>query len=129
MVKAASRPRKETAQRRGAIALIGRAIGLEIVDPDFRRSVLVPTGLGEKRRHMTTGAIGFPFEERLASLGGGSVEAAPRRLGNQQRQLVKLQSCQLGGDQVLLGPDIRKTEAGSNWKRVGVVETRVVKSS
>src|ERR1017187_5466353 len=108
MVEAAFGPGEESAQRRGAVALVGRAIGLEIVNPDFRGRVHVPTRFCVKWRHMTGGAVGLALEQRLAAGGGGGVKAAARRLGNREGQLIKLQRCQLAGDQVIVGLDIRE---------------------
>jgi hypothetical protein len=62
MVEAPFGAREEPAQRSGAVAFVWRAIGLEIVDADFGGRVLVPTGFGKERRHMTGSAIGFAFE-------------------------------------------------------------------
>src|SRR5262245_23334587 len=46
VIEAALHVRPQTVERRGAIAAIGRALGLEVVDADLLGGVHVPAGLG-----------------------------------------------------------------------------------
>jgi hypothetical protein len=41
--------------------------------------------------------------------------------------LIKLQRCQLAGDQVIVGLDIREAQAGGHREGIGIVEARVEK--
>src|SRR5690349_16916743 len=56
----------QPAQRRRAVAPVGAAIGLEIVDTDLGAGVHVPSGLGEEWRHVAPPAGGLAGEDLLA---------------------------------------------------------------
>src|ERR1044072_8155880 len=56
VVEAALGVRPQPLERRRAVAVVGRAVGLEAFDADLRRQVHVPAGLGEQRRHVAGGA-------------------------------------------------------------------------
>src|SRR5437588_190395 len=81
MVEPAFLMAPEPAKRRGAVALVRRAGGLEIIDADFFCRMETPTRLGIKRRRVTGGAFCFSGEQRLSSCSRAFVIAALRWFG------------------------------------------------
>src|SRR6266536_1304189 len=57
-------------ERRGAVAVVGRPVGLEAVDPALRGPVQVPAWLGEQRRDVAARALRLAVEQELAAGGG-----------------------------------------------------------
>ena len=55
--------RAQAAERRGAVAPVGRAIGLERIDADLAGQVHVPAWLGEQRRHVARGTFGYVVKD------------------------------------------------------------------
>ena len=123
MVEAAFGAREKSAQRRGAVALVWRAIGLEIVDADFCGSVLVPTGFGKKRRHMTRCAVGFALKQRLAPSRGCGVEAAARRLLDRVEPYVKSLRHDPRIVDIGTGHGVLADEARKRWPNALVIGT------
>ena len=92
----------QCAQRRGPVTFVGRALGLKIVNANLLCLVQIPAGLGEERRHMAACTTCLAFENGLTVLSRSEIEAAGRRRGHWQRQLIEMQSWQLGSDAILL---------------------------
>src|SRR5213082_1754188 len=63
VIKTAFEMREEVANRRSAIALIQRAVGLKIVDADFRGSMQIPAGIGPEWLDVAIVALRFATEE------------------------------------------------------------------
>src|SRR5436309_8234990 len=96
VVEATLLPYEEPFERcRPVELLVGRAAGLEVVDPHLGGGVHGPAGLGEKRRHVTAGALRLAVEYGLAAARPRRVERACLGLGGGDRQLVEMQSRQL----------------------------------
>ena len=57
-----------------AVLAIGRAIRLEIVNPDVVPTVKIPTGFGEERLAVALAAPSLPVEDVVATSGGRGVE-------------------------------------------------------
>src|SRR3954454_14533578 len=91
VVKASFAPGEQTAQRSSAIALIGRSVHLEVINPDFGRRVHVPTRFSENRRHMADGTLRFVFEQNLTSARGRPIKTPFWRLRSRNGQLIKMQ--------------------------------------
>src|SRR5579859_1853167 len=88
---------KQPARERGrAIPVVRRAARLEVVDAHLLSRMQVPTGLGERRRHMAGGALALTVEDNLAARRGDRIERARWRRGRGQRELVEVQGRQLG---------------------------------
>src|SRR2546423_2419717 len=87
VIKAALLVRPRALERRRAIAMIRRAIRLEVVDADFRAGVHRPARFAEERRHVTARAARSAVKERFAACGRGPIEAPFRRRGRWNRQL------------------------------------------
>src|SRR6266704_1400051 len=60
--EAALRAREQAAQRGGPVAFVGRSERLELIDPDLRAGVHVPTGLSVERRNVALCAVGLAGE-------------------------------------------------------------------
>src|SRR4051812_49375394 len=75
----------------GAITLIGRTPGLEIVDTDLGGGVHVPARFGEQGRHVAAATGCLAVEKRLAALGGTGVKTAMGWPGSHQGELVEVQ--------------------------------------
>jgi hypothetical protein len=74
-------------ERRGSITFVGRPVGLEVVNPDLRRRVKIPSRLGKERRHVADGAgAREPDLPRRRC-----IEAPDRRLRRGQGKLVEVQ--------------------------------------
>src|SRR5262249_15633655 len=76
VIEAAFRVRPDALERRRAITVIRRPIGLEVVDADLLAGVHRPARLAVERRHVAGRAACLPLEERLAACCGRRVEAA-----------------------------------------------------
>jgi len=61
--------RPEASKRRSAVAPVGGAVGLEIVDADFLRRVQVPAGLRKDRRDVALRAPACPAEDDTPTFG------------------------------------------------------------
>src|SRR5207302_86102 len=59
VVKAALGVRHQSPKRRGPVASVRRAIGLEIIDPDLGGLVCIPSRLREDWRHVTARTPGL----------------------------------------------------------------------
>src|SRR3989442_14886675 len=79
----------QTAERRGPVAPIGRAIGLERIDSDLGGRVHIPTRLGVERRGGGGGATGAGEEEGPTPGRGRPVGRNPRRALRRGGQRVK----------------------------------------
>src|SRR5262249_49786986 len=102
VVEAALLVRPEALERRRAVALVWRALRLEVVDPDLFGGVHVPTGLRVERRHVAARAVRAAPEQLLAARGGRTIEAAARGPRRGERQLVEVKRRELGRDAVLV---------------------------
>ena len=58
---------EEPLERRRPVALVGRTIGLKIVDSNLGRRVHVPTRFGEQRGDVTRRAFPRTIEQELAA--------------------------------------------------------------
>src|SRR5947209_924989 len=68
MVEAALLVRPQPSERRGAVHMGRRAIGLEGIDPDLRGRMQVVPRLSEQRRDVAGRTFGRSVEENLAAL-------------------------------------------------------------
>lgn len=100
VIEAALGMRPQALQGRGAVAQIGSAARLKIVHADFLGRVQVPARLGKERRNVAGSAPRLPGEELLASGGGVWIEAAARRLGRGNGELIEVQRGKLRSDQI-----------------------------
>src|SRR5205085_1753507 len=69
VIEAAFRAHEESRERRGAVAIVGRARRLEVVDADLGGGVHRPARLAEERRNVARGATPAALEDRLAARG------------------------------------------------------------
>ena len=93
--------RPEAAQRRRSIALVRRALGLEVVDADLLRGVQVPARLRVERRHVARGAARLSRRRAPAPRSAAAAsKLAARRLGARQRELIEMERRQLRRDQI-----------------------------
>src|SRR6476646_10768693 len=79
---------------------------LKIIDPYFFRRMQARSWFGVERRHVATGAVGFPGEECFAAFSLSFVVAAFRRFGRWYRELIKLQGRQLCGNLIIAVPHL-----------------------
>src|SRR5262249_45663628 len=112
-------------QRRGAVAMVGIARGLEVVDADLRGGVRVPAGLRVERRGAGGGAAGLAREELAAASRRARIEAAGRRARGGDGELVEVQGRQLRGDQIGLVLDVGETRGRGDRELRGVVQASV----
>ena len=91
----------QTVERSGAIPTVRRAIGLKIVNADIRSQVHVPSRLGRQRLDMATAALAFAIENFFAARGSRMIKASFWRRRSRQRELIEMQSRQLGRDLVI----------------------------
>src|ERR1051326_1465232 len=90
VIKTALHMSEQSAQRSRAIRIIGRAIRLEIVNPDVRRLVRIPARLSKQRRNVTLSAGCFAVEDQFSASGGGSIKTAFRRCRWRDCKLIEL---------------------------------------
>src|SRR5215208_6442583 len=76
---------EEAAKRGRSIMVVGRAAGLEIVDPDLLGGMHRPSGLRVEWRHMTGTALRLPFKNGLTPGGGLLVKGVRRWRGGRNR--------------------------------------------
>ncbi len=133
VVEAALRVRPQASERRSAIAAIGSAVRLDVVDSDLRRRVQVPAGLGSDGLDVTLVALRLPGEKRVAVSRSRDVETAARRRRRRNRELVEVQVRELRRDAVVLGAQIRveipESVRGGDRKLARVVQARVPESA
>ena len=116
MIEAALHVAEKATERRGSIALIRGSAGLKVVDADFGRRVRVVTRLGEKRRYVTSRALGRPDEDRFASGRGMGIEIARGGRRCRDRKLVELEVREFGGDEVGSATDVAGPRLDGNRK-------------
>src|SRR5262245_56630009 len=100
MVEPAPQPREQATEWRRPVAVIRRPASLEVVDTDLLRGMYVPARLREERRYVAARTGPLAVEDGLATLGGLGVEAALRRRGCRDGELVEVQGRQLRRDEV-----------------------------
>jgi hypothetical protein len=81
VIEAALLMREESAQRRRAIAVIGRPVRLEAVNADLLRRVQVPSRFSPQRLGVAVAAFGFSIEEIVASLRSSRIDQLRIDLG------------------------------------------------
>src|SRR3954449_4400440 len=101
VIEAALQPREQSTERRRAIALVRRALRLEVVDANLGRLVEVPARLGEQRLDVAARASRAAGEDLLACFGRAWIKAAGRRTRRIERELVELQRRQLRRDEIV----------------------------
>src|SRR5690349_2552538 len=125
--------RPQAVQRRRAIAIVGRALCLEIVEADQARGVgraivEVPARLGERWRSVTASAS-FGVEEFLTALRRCRIEASLGRCRSGKRELIRLERCQFGSDQISLTRrrrNVVEVIGGGNGKLRRIPQPRVL---
>ena len=68
MVEAAFLAEENPSERRGAVTLLGGAVGLEVINADFGGRVQIVTRLRPQRWGVTEAALSLPIEEGRAAL-------------------------------------------------------------
>lgn len=125
VIKASFGMRPPAPERCGAVAPVGSAVGLEIVDADLCPGMHVPARFAEGRRDRAAGAVRLAVEDALATPGRVAVEAAGRAWVRQ----APVGTC--AGPAVSHSPgrvvaDVPKVVAGSKRKLGRVIQARVV---
>src|SRR5262249_35393848 len=95
VVEAARLMRPQAGERRGAVHVRRRAVGLERIDPDVLRRMHVVAWLGEERRDVAGRALSPAVEHFLPLRSRGWIEAASGRLRRRDGELVEVQRTQL----------------------------------
>src|SRR5690242_17689029 len=90
VIKAAFEMCEEIPNRRSAVASVGCAVGLEVVNANFRGGMQIPAGIGPERLDVAVVALGLATEQSVAAGGRRGIEAAGRRLRRWNCQLVEL---------------------------------------
>src|ERR1700674_4030827 len=100
MVEAARGVGPEAVQRRCPVTFVRRSVGLKVVRTNFTRGMHVPTRLGIKRWHMTSGALSASVEDNFASFGCFLVETPGGWHGSGNGELIKQKRSQLRRNQI-----------------------------
>src|SRR5579864_913662 len=118
VIEAAFEMGRQRAKRRSSIALIRRPIGLKAVDTDFGGLMQVPTRFGPERLYVAVVASCLAAKQPVPTCSSRLVEGH-RRIRCRNGELIELQSCKLGGNEVVIRTDvrqIRKTMRSGNGK-------------
>lgn len=91
---------EEPFNRRRPVALVGRTIGLKIVDSNLGRRVHVPTRLREQRGDVTRRARPRTIEHELAARRRRAIETSLGGNRRRDRQLIEVECGELRGDQI-----------------------------
>src|SRR5439155_9210508 len=83
-------------------AMIRRPVSLKAIDADFRGRVQVPSRITPQRFDVAVIALGFPAEQRIASVRCRLDETPCGRLWRRDRELIKLQRRKLAGYQIVI---------------------------
>src|SRR5579872_7529154 len=117
--------RKEPAQRRRPIPLVGRTVRLKVIDAKLLRGVHVPSRLRVERRNMTPRAFRVAVEDLPSSLRRGRIETPGGRPWNRQRQLIQLEISEFARDQVRVIPDVPESVLRRDGERCRVIQPRI----
>src|SRR5439155_21923946 len=109
--------------------LIGRAIGLELVNADFGRRMSIPARFGKQWRDMARGAVGLAGKQSFAPVRRGGIETVLWRLWRRESELVKLQGRQFAGYQIDWPLDVGEAQPGRYRESSCVVQARIVKTA
>ena len=109
--------------------MIGSTIGLKAVNANFLRGMQVPARVGECPRLMAATALGFAAEKDAPAFGSLLVVTAGRghRCGN--RELVKMESRELGADHIVVAVHMTKMVFRGNGKLFCVIQPRIIEIS
>ena len=132
MVEASFEVSEEVANGRRPVTLVRGAIGLEIVDADFRGGVQIPTRVSPEWLDVAVVASGLAAEQRVAATCCRGIEATGRRLRRRNCELVELKGLQLGSDDVAVRIDVRqisKAMGGRNRELRCVVQSGIPESA
>ena len=129
MVKAAFHVREDSSQGGGAVRIVGRAIGLEIVYADLGCLVRIPTRLRKERRHVTSSAVCLALEQHFSTSRCCPVETTFWWRGRRDRKLIKLQCCQFRGDHIICTTFVSEASASCHRVFLCVVQARVEERS
>src|SRR5688572_16693836 len=84
-----------------------------------------PAWFGEQWRYVTTRAPSGPVEYLFPSFGAFGIKRILRRHRCRNRQLIKLQRCQLAGDQILRVALVGKAGASGDWKSILIRQSSI----
>src|SRR6201999_457931 len=90
----------QAVQWRRAVALVRRTVRLEVIHAYLIARMHVPSWLGIQRRRMTRCALSLSAENFFAAFRCLFVEALLRRCGRLDIELIQMQRCKLGRDQI-----------------------------
>src|SRR4051812_11792335 len=102
--------------------MVRSAVRLKAVNTHFRRSMHIPAWLGVERIDVAGCTFRAGIEEMLSALRGLVIEAARRRRGSRQGQLIEVQRRQFRSDQVGGVGHVSEAELCGNWELIGIVQ-------
>src|SRR5262245_8661163 len=118
---------------RGLVDVIGRAVGLEAVDPDGCRSVQIPAGFGPQRLNVTVITLRFSAKQRVASVRRRRVEVlSGLRFRRGNRKLIELQRREPLGNEIFVRVDVREVSEivrRRNRELIRIVQPRIEEPS
>ena len=115
----------QAVQRGCPVPLIGRAMGLKIIDADLVGRVQIPTRLGPDGLDVAGGAPRLAAEEGLATGRRLRIEAPRRRRGRREGQLIQVQRRQFRGDQIGLVAHMPEAVAGGDGELDRIIQARI----
>src|SRR5690242_153742 len=121
--------RPQSRERRGAVHMGGRAVGLEGIDPDLRGRMKVLTRLRKERRNVAGCALALVIEDFLAARRRRRVEAADRGLRRLERQLISMKRGKLPGDEIRSPARIPRAAPGGHRILNRIAQARVEEGS
>src|SRR6185312_14607144 len=121
VVEAALLMRPQSVKRSGAITVIRRAAGLEVINANLGSSVHVPARFSVERRNVAGAALGFAVEECFAARRGCRIKAALWRRRCSNIQLIDMQRAELGSDQVDIIVNVAKSSLRGHREFAGII--------
>jgi len=121
VIKAAFGMCPQAVERSCAITVVRRTAGLKIVNTDIRSQMHVPSRLGHQRLNMAASTLTFAVEKFLTARGGRAIKTTLRRRWSRKRELIEMQSRELGRDLVIGIGYVSETIFGGNGEFRSIV--------